>query len=446
MSTQTAQRKSDEQLKYEIKGSSSLPLPEWALKANIYEVNIRQYTPEGTIAAFARHLPRLKKMGVDILWLMPVFPISKTKRKGTLGSYYAVSDYRAVNPEFGTKSDFRSLVELTHALDMRIVLDWVPNHTGWDHKWIRTKPEFYNKCKDGHITEPLNHFGEPMGWTDVADLNYSNRELRKAMIEDMLYWIREFNIDGYRQDMALLVPLDFWKEAVSALIAEKSDILMIAEAENHALANEHCFHILYAWSFHHILNEIARGHQNAHHVRQWVRDVRSGLKHGMYMHFTSNHDENSWNGSEIERMGEAHKSMAVIANTLDGIPLTYSGQEEPVEKRLEFFEKDLIPFSKLRNEKFYRILNELRHEHPALWHSYPPPTLSFINEDEHVLAYVRSTSGSYIYVILNLSNKPRPCRLLRDVSGKEIFTAKRINIKAGSEITLEPWEYLVIVH
>lgn len=424
--------------------TSSLPLPEWAAKANIYEVNLRQYTPEGTFTAFADHLPRLREMGVDILWFMPVFPISTTRKKGTLGSYYAVSDFRETNPEFGSKDDFRSMVTKAQELGMKVILDWVPNHTGWDHVWLKDHPDFYTKDAHGNITDPLNEHGQSMGWTDVADLNYDNKEMRNAMIGDMLYWIENFNIDGFRHDMALLVPLDFWKEVIVTLRKAKPDIFMLAEAENHELVNEHTFHMLYGWTLHHTLNDIAKGHKNASAIDQWLQYERPKLQRGMYMHFTSNHDENSWSGSEIERMGPGYKAFAVLVNTFDGMPLTYSGQEEPMSKRLEFFEKDNIGFEKYANAEFYTKLNKLRHEHPALWNGENVSSIVKISDHDRIFAFRRSISGRNLCVLINLSGDTQRYLLKEQVKGRELFSGKSIDLPANSEQILQPWEYLVV--
>ncbi|MBK9256471.1 MAG: alpha-glucosidase C-terminal domain-containing protein [Saprospiraceae bacterium] len=424
--------------------NTSLSLPEWAINANIYEVNIRQYTPEGTFDAFAKHLPRLKEMGVDILWFMPIFPISTSRKKGTLGSYYAVSDFRTTNPEFGSIGDFEKVIEQAHSLGMKVILDWVPNHTGWDHIWIKDHPDFYTKGADGQIIDPLNEHGESMGWTDVADLNYDSKDMRLQMISDMVYWLEKYNIDGFRHDMALLVPLDFWKEAIVELKKAKPDLFMLAEAENHELVNEDCFHMLYGWTLHHTLNDIAKGHKNAGAIDQWLQNERPKLQKGMYMHFTSNHDENSWSGSEIERMGEGSKAFAVLVNTFDGMPLTYSGQEEPMSKRLEFFEKDNIGFQKFENKDFYFKLNDLRHNHPALWHHHSAAPLIKIANHDQVFAFKRTAKEKSLFVIINLSKNPQVVRLDEAVRGMEIFTNKEIFIEGGAEVSMEPWSYKVI--
>lgn len=178
----------------------------WTSGSNIYEINIRQYTAAGTFYAFAEHLPRLRDMGVEILWFMPITPISKDVRQGTLGSYYACSDYKAINPEFGTLADFKRLVQKAHDLGFKVIIDWVANHTGWDHVWTKTNPGFFKRNSEGK-------FYDTNGWHDVIDLNFYDQHLRKAMIDAMRFWVKECDIDGFRCDMAHLVPLDFWRQA-----------------------------------------------------------------------------------------------------------------------------------------------------------------------------------------------------------------------------------------
>lgn len=419
-------------------------LPEWAKNVNIYEVNIRQYTPEGTFKAFQKHLPRLKDMGVDVLWFMPIYPISETKKKGSLGSYYAVSDFRATNPNFGTIEDFSAIIEEAHSLEMKVILDWVPNHTGWDHIWMKTNSDFYTKDSLGNIVDPLNEHGQSMGWTDVADLNYGNKTLWEAMKNDMIFWLKEYKIDGFRHDMAMLVPLEFWQQTIPALREVKSDIFLLAESEEHSHLNENCFHCIYAWSLHHTLNDIARGNKKSSAIDMWLANEKVKAKKGLYMHFTSNHDENSWSGSEIERMGPAHQAFAVLVNTMDGIPLTYSGQEEPMEKRLQFFEKDDIGFEKYKYHEFYKKLNNLRHSNQALWHSnYGGEIIKLFNHDD-IFAFTRSKGEYNISVIINLSNNKQAIKLNSAVKGKDIFTDKTLELNIGDNLEMEPWSFLVL--
>ena len=430
----------------------SAAAPEWAHSANIYEVNVRQYTPEGAFKAFAEHLPRLSEMGVDILWFMPIFPVSAERRKGTLGSYYAIADFTKVNPEFGVLEDFRAIVDEAHRLGMRVILDWVPNHTGWDHPWITEHPDYYTRNEAGEIIDPIDpKTGKSWGWTDVADLNYDNPELRQAMIADMLFWLREVGVDGFRCDVASEVPDDFWREALPQLRGQKPDVFMLAEAEHPPHRNEELFAMSYGWSFHHLMNEIAQGEAKAPAISKWLKEDRAKFRKGYHMHFITNHDENSWNGTEFERMGEAVKAMAVLAFTFDGMPLIYSGQEAGLDKRLEFFEKDTINWDKLPAfEPFYRTLLDLKRNNKALWNGAAggEPVIIPIPENDKVLAYLREKDDNRVLVLLNLSPDPQNVVLKNkslEGSYSNIFANSTTAIAPGSSIKLNAWDYVVLV-
>lgn len=425
--------------------SNRVTPPEWAKNANIYEVNIRQYTPEGTFDAFREHLPRLKKMGIDILWLMPIHPISIPKRKGTLGSYYAVSDFRAVNPQFGTHDDVKELVDAVHAQGMHIIIDWVPHHTGWDHPWIKEHPEYYNTNEAGEIRDPINEeTGEPWGWTDVAELNLSNPEMRRQVIDDMIYWVEEYNMDGFRVDHAHGVPADYWDEVSKTLAGLQKPLFMLAEGEDAYLRNDSSFVVTYAWKFHHMTNAIAKGEKTVNHLDTILAEEREHFTYGYHMYFTSNHDENSWAGTEFERMGEGHKTFAALCATIDGIPLIYSGQEEPLKKRLAFFEKDTIPFKNFEYESFYSTLLYLKKENKALWNGIHGGLSKRINTSDHVYAFSREKDGEMMVGIFNLSAQPQTTELTIDVKDmKEIFTANAEAIPIGTQISLAPWEFRI---
>lgn len=430
--------------------SSSAParvavVPDWAKNANIYEVNIRQYTPEGTLRAFIPHLDRLKDMGVKILWLMPINPISIAKRKGSLGSYYAVSSYRKVNPEFGNLEDFDALVKSAHEAGMYVVLDWVPNHTGWDHEWITAHKDYYTQDSLGNVVDPIDPAtGQSWGWTDVADLNYDNQAMRAAMIEEMKYWVVNHDIDGFRCDVAHNVPVDFWETCTDSLYKIKP-LFMLAEAEVPALRNTGSFIMDYAWEFHHHLNAIAQGKETVNSIDTMLNALKTRNQQGYSMHFTSNHDENSWQGTEFERMGDAHKPLAVLVHTLDGMPLIYSGQEEPLKKRLLFFERDTIPFSAYNYAGFYKVLLELKYSTPALWNGQDGAPAERINNSESVYAFRRIKNSQGVAVILNLSGQPQTTSLNQPVEGLELFTKQPVSYNSDSMISLEPWSYQVIL-
>lgn len=324
--------------------------PGWTRSATIYEVNIRQYTPEGTFRAFQEHLPRLKEMGVDILWLMPIHPIGEKNRKGELGSYYSIKDYTAVNPHFGTKQDFLNLVDAAHEQGMKLVLDWVPNHTAWDHPWASAHPEYYKRDSLGNITYEAD-------WTDIAQLNYNNKDLWPRMIDKMKYWIEEAGIDGYRVDHAGHdIPLDFWKQAIPEINRLKEDLFWLAEWNTPEM--HPWFDATYAWEYFHLTTAIAGGEEPLSKITEYMaRQDTLFPEHAYRMYFTTNHDENSWNGADEELFGENFENFAVLVATIDGVPLVYSGQETGLEQRLEFFEKDTIEWDGYEYATLYPCLN-----------------------------------------------------------------------------------------
>lgn len=420
-------------------------VPDWAKNANLYEVNLRQYTPEGTIKAFIPHISRLKDMGVKILWLMPVNPISMAKRKGSLGSYYAVNSYRKINPEFGTIEDFDLMVKTIHDAGMYVIIDWVPNHTGWDHEWITSHKDYYTQDSLGNVIDPIDPAtGQSWGWTDVADLNYDNPAMRTEMINEMIYWVENHNIDGFRCDVAHNVPVDFWTTCTDSLYKIKP-LFMLAEAEVPALRNTGSFIMDYAWEFHHHLNNLAQGKESVNVIDTMLNVLKGRNQQGYSMHFTSNHDENSWQGTEFERMGDGHKPLAVLTLTLDGMPLIYSGQEEPLKKRLLFFERDTIPFSTYSYASFYKALLDLKSSTPALWNGAEGAPVERINKSESVYAFKRIKDGQGIAVLLNLTNQPQTTQLTENISGTELFTNENVSYTPSVDIPLQPWAYQVII-
>ncbi len=430
-------------------GNDLLAPPAWAADATIYEVNLRQYTEEATFKSFLPHIPRLKDMGIDILWFMPIYPISKEKRKGELGSYYAVQDYTAVNEEeHGSLADFKEMVREIHRADMKIILDFVPNHTGWDHAWITEHPEYYTRNDKGEIIDPIEPAtGKSWGWTDVADLDYSNMDMRKAMIAEMKWWLTDCDIDGFRMDVAHGVPTDFWDVCVKELMQTKK-VFMLAESEVHHLRNVSGFAADYGWEFHHLMNAIAEGTKHASDIEPWFKENRKQYSKGYHIHFTSNHDENSWNGTEFERMGEGHKAFAILSATLDGMPLVYSGQEEPIKKRLEFFKKDPIEFKNYNYADFYRELLSLKKKNKALRNGKAGGEAVFLNtNNQDVVAYSREKDGDMIFTIINLS--PRQQTIELSTTGLEgafnnVFGSSTTSIDSNSKFDLKPWDYLVL--
>lgn len=417
--------------------------PEWSKDAIIYEVNVRQFTPEGTFKAFEEHLPRLKELGVDIVWLMPIHPIGELKRKGGLGSYYSIKDYTAVNPEFGDLNDFKSLVAKAHELDMYVILDWVANHTAWDHEWVTEHPEWYNRNEDGEIVSPYD-------WTDVADLDFNNKDLYPVMLDEMKYWVEEADIDGFRCDVAGMVPVEFWNMARAELDKTKP-VFMLAEAEE-PIHHEYAFDMSYGWELHHIMNEIAQGKKNAIALDEYFAKVDTLYPHDAYrMYFITNHDENSWNGTEYERMGKAANTFALLTYTLPGMPLIYSGQEAALNERLAFFEKDTIKWGDYELASFYQNLGKLRKENPALWCGEAGGTFKKLksSEKENIYAFLRKADDGAVVVITNLSGKSQDFTIkMKEGKSKEAIdweTGKPFTMSADIKMRLPGWGYKVLI-
>lgn len=415
---------------------------EWSVDASIYEVNVRQFSDEGTFKAVERALPELADLGVDILWLMPIHPIGEVNRKGSLGSYYAVKDYFAVNPEYGTEQDFRDLVAAAHANGMRIILDWVANHTAWDNPIATSNPEFFEKDSTGSFMPPRG-----TDWSDVIQLDYSNPATHDYMASALAYWVREFDIDGYRCDVADMVPLEFWNRVRKELDAIKP-VFMLAEAENPAHHAE-AFDMSYGWNMHHMLNKVAKGDTAASAIGTLLADESTRFPtHSYRMQFTSNHDENSWNGTEFERMGAGAKAFAVVTYTIPGMPLIYTGQEYGNPKRLDFFEKDLVQRPDSSYFAFYRTLNELKKTHPALHNGAHGGSFTVIptSDDARVLAFSREKDGCQIVTIVNLSGEAVNLSIRSEkLVGrfKNVFSGTDSEMSRKQEFALQPWEYVV---
>jgi alpha-amylase len=412
---------------------------DWIYNTNIYEVNLRQYTKEGTFKAFAGHLPRLKEMGVQTLWFMPVTPIAQKNKKGTLGSYYACSDYTATNPEFGTLEEFKTLVRQAHEMEFKVIIDWVANHTGWDHVWTKEHPDWFEKEANGE-------FKRASGMDDIIELDYRNKDMRKAMIKAMKFWVEQCDIDGFRCDLAFWVELDFWLEAIPHLNKVKP-LFWLAEADSLDHPDYmQVFDAAYSWTWMHkteewfkkklplkALTNVLDRYENAPGLKAW---------------FTSNHDENTWNGSEYEKYGDAAKVLAVHSCTWPGIPLVYSGQELPNKKRLEFFDKDVIEWTEnFELHEFYRTLLTLQHNHPAL-HANSELFQLHTSCDANVLAYLRKKEEQEVIVILNLSNHLVRFDILdKWLQGKfrEAFLHHENDFSMNRSFEMKAWEWLVYV-
>jgi alpha-amylase len=412
--------------------------PGWILQGNIYEVNVRQYTPEGTFKAFETHLQRLSDMGVQTLWFMPIHPISVKDRKGVLGSYYAVANYTGVNPDYGTMDDWKHLVSRAHEMGFKIIIDWVPNHTGGDHPWLTSHPDFY--VKDSATGQPVS----PFDWTDVRKLDYKNQAMADSMIAAMKFWITESNIDGFRCDVAGEVPKEFWNRCIGELKKIKN-VFMLAES-NDAWLHETGFDASYTWDAFNMMKMIAAGKRPATGIDSVLKKVDSiYTPNALRMYFTSNHDENSWNLADWKTMpGASHAPFAVLTQTLArSVPLIYSGQEEPFLDSLRFFYKDTISFGKYERANFYKTLLQLRKNNAALAANAAFKKLATSN-DAAIYAFEREKNGKRVLIVTNLSPQRHEFKWLgrpSSAQGKNVFSGA--NEPIGETFAIEAWGYVV---
>lgn len=416
-------------------------IPEWAKNCNIYEVNTRQYTPEGTFKAFQKQLPRLKEMGVDIIWMMPINPIGVKNRKGTLGSYYSIQNYEKINPEYGTETDFKNLVSEAHKLGMHVIIDWVANHTSWDNVWIKSHPDWYTKDSLGNIIMPKG-----TDWEDTADLNYDKPELRKAMIDAMSYWVKNTDIDGFRCDVAGMVPLNFWLHARKAIDELKPNCFFLAEDGEPVIHK--AFDMTYDWPLKDIINDIAKGKKNVNDlIKHFESESKKFKPEDLRMHFLTNHDLNTWDGSEYERLGDAPvDAFTVLTYMIPGMPLTYSGQEEPLKKRLKFFDKDTIGFKNYARKELITKLNKLKTGNKALWgSSYNGSFMGLRNTNpSNVLSFIRFNKKTQIFCAFNFSPKEQTFKVSDVILGDFVnYMGEKIEVKTNTQIKLKPWGYSV---
>lgn len=433
--------------------------PEWSRNAVIYEVNLRQYTDSGTVKQFDRQLQRLKELGVDILWFMPVHPISQEGKKGDLGSYYAVQDYKAFNPEFGTIDEFKELVRKAHSLGMKVILDWVPNHTGRDNRWVTEHPDWYAKDSLGNMYGPYD-------WTDVYKLDYNNKEMRAAMTDALKFWLTDVDVDGFRCDVAGEVPTDFWDEVRPQLDSVK-EVFMLAEASKPELQVSG-FDMGYNWPMKDLFSEIAatsgqytfkdaEGNMKSFPVKRAVAiDSLLSAQYAQYprdtylMNMITNHDLNSWEGTEQERLGNLADAFAVLSYTLPGMPLIYTGQETGMNRALEFFKKDVPPTWEPRNRyfEFYRKLNHLKHTQPALQAGIDGgEVVRYPTESDDLYIFSRSVDNTTVYVFTNLGSASADVKYTGAAPEKDKTT---VNFFTGETeefpVTLQPGEYKVYVN
>lgn len=404
-------------------------------KATIYEVNTRQFSVEGDFASLQKHLPRLKEMGVDILWMMPVHPIGIRNRKGSLGSYYSSRDFFEVNPEYGTKEDFKNLVDEVHSLGMKIIIDWVANHAAWDNAWVETNPEYFLRDDSGNFVSPYD-------WSDVIQVNHAHEAAHDAMRSAMLYWIKKFDIDGFRADLAHLTPLHFWIRARQEAELVKPGLIWLAETEDPEYYR--AFDISYAWKWMHQSETFFRHGHSIDSLHTLLTGLQtSNLPTALQLYFTTNHDENSWNGTEYEKYGQYAKALSVFSFTYPGaVPLIYSGQEIPNLRRLAFFDKDALEWNETPQlHTFYQTLTTWRRNNKA------GDEMAFFHSDKRLLAFRRGSGEQVVLVFLNLDKEPIDHIIdAGQANGRyrNVFSGELVFIDDDHVITLAPGEYLVL--
>lgn len=429
---------------YQPKPYVEIQHPEWSKNATIYEVNVRQYTEEGTFNAFSEHLPRLKELGVDILWLMPIHPIGEKNRKGGLGSYYSVYDYKAVNPDFGTLEDFKALVNKAHDMGMYVILDWVANHSAWDNPLTVSNPEWYTKDHNGNF-QPTPWWD----WSDIIDFDYENPAMREYMTGALKYWVEEANIDGYRADVAGFIPTDFWDNARREL-DEIKPVFMLAEWDARDL-HKKAFDMSYHWELHDVMHDVAMGKKDASAIYLHFAHINNTWPdNAIWMNFVDNHDKNSWEKTQYDRFGDYLETSIVLTATAEGMPLIYSGQEAGLDKVLKFFDKDLIEWKDHKLGDMYKTLFDLKHDNKALWNGnwggkmIPVPN----DQPKAVFSFVRKKDNDKVFVVLNYSDKVQKATFNENIQlgdYTELFTKEKVSIDANSTVEIEPYGYRVYV-
>jgi len=425
--------------------TSNINATKWSFDKVIYEVNLRQFTESGTIRDFIQHIPRLKELGVGILWFMPIHPIGEVNRKGTLGSYYSVRDYFDVDPNLGTKDDFKEMVSEIHKHGMYVIIDWVANHTSWDNPWTASHPDFYKKDSLGKFIPPVPD------WQDVIALDYNNKGLWLEMNKALEYWVRDFDIDGYRCDVAGMVPTPYWNQIRSKLDAIKP-VFMLAEWEDPALHTD-AFDMTYGWNLHHLMVDVIKGKANSIAISNLIeKELKDYPKTAFRMRFTTNHDENSWNGTEFEKFGDGAKPLAVLCTTLPGMLLIYSGQEVGNPKRLSFFEKDGIQWKDSEFTPFYQKLTALKSLYPPLHNGSQGgdfiPVKMITKKRDQVSAFLRTKEKSKILVLANLTSETADISIKsKEAFGNYVdyFTGEKFTVKKKNNYSLKGWEYKVLI-
>ncbi len=415
---------------------------DWTRDAVLYQLNTRQFTPEGTFRAAQAQLPRLAAMGVDVIWLMPIHPIGEANRKGSLGSPYAVRDYRAVNPELGTEADLRAFVDEAHRLGLKVILDWVANHSAYDNPLTLSHPEWYTRTPEGALTSPAG-----TDWSDVADFDYSQPGLRRYMTESLVFWVREFGIDGFRADVAGYVPLDFWETARAELDKVKP-VFMLAEWEQRDL-HARAFDATYGWGWKEAMQRLVKSGEGAGPIRGYYAGQLETWPHAaMRMVYTENHDQNSWDGVAAQIYGPAYEAAIALSFLSSGLPLVYNGQEADNDRQLAFFERDPIVWREGRHAALFARLIALKTAQPALHNGrFGAPMVEVpTSATADVYAFTRGQKGGRVFAVFNLS--PRPHRITfaqtrHHGSYTDALTGEAMAFAGSETLDLPAWGYRI---
>jgi len=419
---------------------------DWSYNLGMYEVNLRNYSEEGNIAAFQADLDRIDSLGPGILWFMPIHPIGAENRLGSLGSPYSVKDYYAVNSDYGELSDFKALVQEIHDRGMYVIIDWVANHTAWDHVLTKSNPEWYVKDLAGNFIPPPG-----TNWSDVIELDYRKQGLRDYMIQALSFWVDSVGIDGFRFDAVDFVPDDFWRDATVALVEAKPDIFLLAEGPGEELIDLG-FHMNYSWAYYGfgggILSQITQGVADANSFRTFVNSEQSKYSDGAYLlYFVSNHDENAWEGSPVQLFGPRAVNFAVLSHLINGMPLVYNGEEAGMTQQLAFFDKDLIPWRDYPLFDYYRRLFDLKRRNAALWNGYDENEAVRIKTTQNSPIYMfeRSMNGDYVLGMFNLSSETvdfQPTDTFSEGIYRNIFTNELVGLSSDLEFSLGGWQFM----
>ncbi len=430
--------------KYQPEDYVKLPHPEWTKNSTIYQLNTRQFSEEGTFKAAQKQLPRLKDLGVDIIWLMPIHTIGEKNRKGSLGSPYSVKDYYSVNPEFGTLQDLKDFVNAAHQQDMYVILDWVANHTAWDNHLVTEHPDWYDKDYKGDF-RPTPWWD----WSDIIDLDYNKPEVRQYMTEALKYWVKEANVDGYRCDVAGFVPIEFWNNVRKELDAIKP-VFMLAEWESRDLHAE-AFDMTYAWSWNEAVHNICKGQADVNKLYVYYSWNESAFpENSMRMTFVSNHDKNAWEGTMYEQFGDGLEAAIALSVIGEGMPLMYNGQEAGNEKRLEFFEKDAINWQSHPIGDLYQKLFRLMKQNTALWHAKWGNRMIKVpnNFESDVFSFVRQNDKDKVFAVFNFSPTKKAVKFkeaLYQGNYRDFESEESLVLDENTILDLKPWSYKIYI-